>query len=205
VREVRIDRVAVDDFARDHLGSAGAAVAFTSLHPISPVHELLWRSVERHVREDVAAHGELLHNDLIWDAATRHLIGTLLTVFPNSTLALEHPADGGQALPATIRRAIAYMEEHLAEPLSVAEIAAAARLSPRGLQDAFRRLLGRTPMQQVRMLRLEAARADLLVADPSDGATVGQIAQKWGFVHVARFAAAYRERYGENPRDTLQR
>lgn len=204
-REVRIERAAVDAFARDHLGTAGAAVSFPSLRPISPAHEQLWRSVERHVREDIAAHGALLHNDLVWDAATRHLIGTLLTAFPNSTLGLEQPTDGAPPLPATIRRAIAYMEEHLTEPFSLADVANAARLSPRGLQDAFHRILGRTPTQELRMLRLEAARADLVAADPSDGDTVGGIAQRWGFVHVARFSAAYRERYGESPRETLQR
>ncbi|MDN4597124.1 helix-turn-helix transcriptional regulator [Leifsonia virtsii] len=204
-REVRIERTAIDAFARDHLGAAGAEVAFSSLRPLSPAHERLWRSVERHVREDIAAHGDLLHNDLVWEAATRHLIGTLLTAFPNSTLGLEQPTDGARALPATIRRAIAYMEEHLSEPFSLADVADAARLSPRGLQDAFQRLLGRTPTQQLRLLRLEAARADLVAADPSDGDTVREIAHRWGFVHVARFSAAYRDRYGENPRETLQR
>ena len=97
------------------------------------------------------------------------------------------------------------MEEHLTEPLSLPDVAAAARLSPRGLQDAFHRILDRTPTQQLRLLRLEAARADLIASDPADGATVADIATRWGFVHVARFSAAYRDRYGENPRETLQR
>jgi len=180
-------------------------VTFTAARPISPVHELLWRSAERHIREDVAAHDELLHNDLIWEAAARHLVGTLLTVFPNSTLGVEPAADGAHALPATIRRAIAFMEEHLSEPISTADIAEAARLSPRGLQDAFRRMLDRTPTEQLRLLRLEAARSDLLNADPADGATVAAIARRWGFAHGPRFSAAYRERYGETPRETLRR
>jgi AraC-like DNA-binding protein len=204
-RAVRFERAAVDGYARDVLGFLAGPVTFSATGPADDRRVQLWRSVERHAREDIAAHPELLHNDLIWDATARHLVATLLAVFPNSTLGWTRPDGDGGALPSTVRRAVAYMEDHLAEPVRIADIADAARLSPRGLQDAFRRQLGRTPMQQLRLLRLEAARDDLLRADPADGATVADIARRWGFEHAPRFAAAYREQFGENPRDTLRR
>lgn len=204
-RVVRFERSAVDAYARDALGWSAGPVVFSGDGPIGPQHEQLWRSVERHAREDVAAHGELLHDDLIWDATARHLMATLLSVFPNSTLEWARGDERGRALPSTIRRAVGYMEDHLGEAVRMADIAAAARLSPRGLQAAFRRWLGHSPTQHLRLLRLEAARDDLLRSDPADGTTVTEVATRWGFGHRPRFAAAYRAQFGENPRDTLRR
>ncbi|MGO4535853.1 helix-turn-helix domain-containing protein [Leifsonia sp. 2MCAF36] len=204
-RTVRLERATIDAYARNHFGVSATGVRFTETRAISPVHEALWRAVERHAREEVAAHPDLLHNDLIWDETARHLVATLLTVFPNSTLEVAAPRDGAAALPASVRRAIAYMEEHVAEPVTIADIAAAARLSPRGIQDAFARIVGHSPMRHLRLLRLEAARNDLLLADPTNGHTVADIARRWGFPHVPRFAEAYRAQFGENPRVTLQR
>jgi len=204
-RTVRVERAIIDAYARAHFGITASGVTFSETTAISMVHETLWRAAERHAREGVAAHPELLHNDLIWHETARHLVSTLLAVFPNSTLDVGRPHDGAAAVPASVRRAIAYMEEHLAEPVSVADIASAARLSPRGIQDAFSRIVGHSPMRHLRLLRLEAARDDLLLADPTNGHTVADIARRWGFSHVPRFAEAYRTQFGENPRATLQR
>jgi AraC-like DNA-binding protein len=205
VRAVRVEQEALDAFAREHFASPTLTVAFTGSNALSATHEALWRAVERHIREDVAAHPEHLHNDLIWDAARRHLMATMLSVFPNTTLDAAPARDGARALPASVRRAVAYMEEHLAEPVSLADLARAARLSPRGLLSAFHRVLETTPTQHLRLLRLEAAHNELLVADPADGHTVAAIAARWGFAHPARFAERYRDRFGENPSVTLRR
>lgn len=95
------------------------------------------------------------------------------------------------------------MEEHLVEPLGVSEIAAAARLSPHGLQAALRRHLDTTPTAHLRLLGLAAAHEELSAADPVTGITVAEIAARWGFAHTGRFAAAYRTRYGHFPAVTL--
>lgn len=204
-RTVRIQRTVVDAYARGLLGAEAPTVVFAATSPISPVHELLWRAAERHIREDVAAHPDLLHDDLIWDAAARHLVATMLAAFPNSTSGWDSRTNGERALPVSVRRAVAFMEERLGEPITLADIAGAVGLSPRGLQDVFHRVLGRSPTQELRLLRLEAARDDLVAADPASGATVTAVARRWGFGHIPRFAAAYRAQYGENPRDTLNR
>ncbi|GGI39088.1 hypothetical protein GCM10010988_22320 [Cnuibacter physcomitrellae] len=94
--------------------------------------------------------------------------------------------------------------EHAHEPLSVAQIAAAARLSVSGLQHAFRDQLGVSPTGYLRQVRLERARAALLAGDPTDDDRVAALARAAGFTHLPRFAAAYRARYGENPSDTLR-
>jgi AraC-like DNA-binding protein len=34
--------------------------------------------------------------------------------------------------------------------------------------------------------------------------SVAEVAARWGFSHLGRFAAAYRKRYGESPSHTLR-
>ena len=106
---------------------------------------------------------------------------------------------------ATIRKAIAYIDEHLADPIDTVAIAAAAGVPVRTLQSGFHDHVGVAPMEHVRVQRLAAARRELLDADPSGTASVAEIAHRWGFAHLARFADRYRQAYGEKPSETLRR
>jgi transcriptional regulator GlxA family with amidase domain len=110
----------------------------------------------------------------------------------------------GQALPAALRRAVAYIDDHADGALGVTDIAAAARMSVRGLQVAFRRTLGMTPLEYVRAVRLSGAREQLESADPGS-VTLTDVAQRWGFTNLGRFTRMYRETYRELPRETLER
>ncbi|MFD7817469.1 helix-turn-helix domain-containing protein [Streptomyces sp. NPDC059785] len=89
--------------------------------------------------------------------------------------------DGQDGRPATVRRAVAFIDEHAPRDLSVADIAEAAHVSIRTLQCAFRRHLDTTPMNHLRRVRLAHAHADLLAADPASGVTVTvtAIATRW--------------------------
>ncbi|GIX14490.1 MAG: hypothetical protein KatS3mg118_2449 [Paracoccaceae bacterium] len=104
--------------------------------------------------------------------------------------------------PRHLRLAEAYVEAHLDRPLTLDEIAAAAGVSPRALQMAFRRFRGTTPLAFLRDLRLARAHAELSAGAP--GTTVTGVALKWGFGHFGRFAGQYRARYGLSPSDTLK-
>jgi TolB-like protein len=86
---------------------------------------------------------------------------------------------------------------------SIKELAAACGVAPRTLQKHFRRFVGRTPREVQWALRLERARRDLLLALPD--ASVTDIALRWGFRHLGRFAILYRRRYDESPSATLRR
>ncbi|MEJ3653532.1 AraC family transcriptional regulator [Actinomycetes bacterium KLBMP 9759] len=110
------------------------------------------------------------------------------------------PADG----PA-LRAAIAFCDAQAPNPITVADIAAAARLGVRSLQRAFQDELGMTPMEYLRRVRMERARAELLRIRAGDVAgTVTDVAFAWGFVHLGRFSSAYRARYGETPSQTIR-
>lgn len=106
--------------------------------------------------------------------------------------------------PAVLRRALAFIDEHLAEDIKVKDIAAAARIGVRGLQHQFRRHRDCTPTEHLLRVRLERARAELRDADPTRGDTVAAIAARCGFTHSGRFSSQYRNRFGCLPRRTLQ-
>ena len=101
-----------------------------------------------------------------------------------------------------VRAAKDFIGANLAEPVTSATVAMAAGISPRTLQAAFRTELRTTPTAYIRSRRLELARADL--TDAGRGMTVTEIATRWGFTHLGRFAADYRDRFCESPSQTLR-
>ncbi|MEU6786091.1 AraC family transcriptional regulator [Nonomuraea angiospora] len=107
--------------------------------------------------------------------------------------------------PAALRRATRYCEEHAGEPIRLGDIAAAARVSVRTLQLGFREHLQTTPMAYLRSVRLAHVHADLVrIADADSRTTVTEVALRWGFTHLGRFAALYRQTYGRLPSSTRQ-
>lgn len=103
------------------------------------------------------------------------------------------------AASARLDQLEAYMRSRLFAPISLADLARAAGVSPRTLNVICHRERGVAPMVMLRNLRLEAARRKLL----SDAdASVTDVALEYGFGHLGRFSAYYRERFGELPRQT---
>jgi AraC-like DNA-binding protein len=105
--------------------------------------------------------------------------------------------------PAPVKRAMDAMQENPEHPFDTAELAAIAGVSVRWLQEAFRRYAGTTPLGHLREVRLDRVHAELRHADPA-ALTVSEVAWRWGFTHLGRFAAQYRERFGEPPSQTLR-
>jgi AraC-like DNA-binding protein len=129
------------------------------------------------------------------------LTAILATVPHDRAEALEGPRS--PAVPRHVRRAEAYCRERFAEPIAATDLAAAAGVSERTLQDGFRRFRGTTPGQFLRDLRLDRARA-LLREGPVDQASVTRVALAVGFNHLGRFAQAYSRRFGEAPSATVR-
>jgi transcriptional regulator GlxA family with amidase domain len=59
------------------------------------------------------------------------------------------------------------------------------------------------PMAYVEHVRLERVHDTLTEADPAR-TTVAEVAYRWGFTHLGRFAQAYGRRYGRYPSETLR-
>jgi AraC-like DNA-binding protein len=135
-----------------------------------------------------------------WADARREVARALLVLHPSSG---ERLLDRRAARDDRIRRALDYVMDHALEAITVDEIADAASMSVRGVQEAFKREFQRTPMEYVREVRLDRARAELESIEPGSGA-VAEAARRSGFRHMGRFSSAYRERFGEYPRETLR-
>ncbi|UGQ11309.1 AraC family transcriptional regulator [Yinghuangia sp. ASG 101] len=106
--------------------------------------------------------------------------------------------------PGPVRRAMTFCEENAHRPVSVGDIAAAARVGVRTLQAEFRRRLGITPMRYLRQVRLAGAHADLLgIAEGRATGTIAEVANRWGFPRRRYFTTMYERTYGCRPSDTV--
>lgn len=85
----------------------------------------------------------------------------------------------------------------------LSEIARSCGYSLRSIERIFKRGVGMTPGRWFMNVRLNGALRDLLAARPC--CTVTDVAARWGFPHLSRFAEHYRSAFGELPSQTLQR
>jgi AraC family transcriptional regulator len=107
---------------------------------------------------------------------------------------LEAPAKGG--LAAWQQRAVTtYIEDHLAEPISLATLARLVRLSPYHFCHAFKRSFGLPPHRYHSNRRIE--RAKLLLAQPAPSVTdIGLIV---GYSETSAFTTAFHRTTGITP------
>ncbi|MET0886869.1 MAG: AraC family transcriptional regulator [Mycetocola sp.] len=153
---------------------------------------------------DEASHqdGGLLAHPLAAQRLEQVLMHSLLFAQPhNHSAALAGPSLSAGVQP--VSQAVELLRNSPADPWTVTGLAAAVSVSVRSLQEGFRRSLDTTPMAYLRRLRLEKVREELLAASAGT-VSVTEVAARWGFVHLGRFAAAYRSEFSERPSDTLR-
>jgi AraC-like DNA-binding protein len=95
-----------------------------------------------------------------------------------------------------------YIHEHLAEDMSISDIAAKVGVTARTLQNGFRKTFNLTPAEYIRRARVEALRRALLAADETEGVT--NLMMNVGIVNFGRYAQYYREQVGVSPSATLR-
>ena len=106
--------------------------------------------------------------------------------------------------PPLVQRAEDYLMENLMNPISIADVAAAAGMSMRTLSREFRCQHDTTIKGFIKDRRLEAAYRALLAAEPGE-TNVTKVALDMGFDQLGRFSADYRSAFGELPSETLAR
>ncbi|MHC1559660.1 helix-turn-helix domain-containing protein [Actinomycetospora sp. C-140] len=207
VQVVSLDLDEVARIGAELSGLEPSAVSFTSAAPVSSALAGYWCRLSTHVHDEVLDSDALMGEPLVRANTLRGLAVALLATFPNTALdVLSEPGGAGDAAePATVRRAVEFMDAHAHEDIGLTEIADAARIGARSLQLAFRRHRDTTPLEYLRRVRLEGAHRDLLDADPTRGDRVESIAARWGFAHPGRFSVIYREHFGQSPSATLRR
>jgi AraC-like DNA-binding protein len=184
-------------------GDGSRPVRLTGHRPRSAATARHLRQTITHLRDGVLSDPEIADQPLVAATAAQHLAASVLAAFPNTAVDEPAAAERTDGRPAVLRRALAYIDDHADQPVTVADIAAAAHVTVRALQYAFRRHLGTTPLAQLRRVRLTHAHHELVAADPGSGVTVTEIAARWGFHHPGRFASLYRDTYRRAPHETL--
>jgi AraC-like DNA-binding protein len=160
-----------------------------------------WAALLRLVAGEFGNESGLLDHPLIVGHLHEALtIGLLMAADHPYREALARP--GRAYRPPPVRRAIEAIQAHPEHPFTIATLAHTAGVTVRTLQAGFQRYVGSTPMAYLRTVRLARAHEDLRASDPGQ-TTVAQVAHRWGFLHLGRFAAAYRARYHTTPSRTL--
>jgi AraC family transcriptional regulator len=131
-----------------------------------------------------------LYAESACDFLAHHMIQTY------SSLSRPPPRPSGGLPASRIKVVLDYIEENLAKPIALHELAVLARVSVRHFERAFRQSLGVPPYTYVLGKRLSAAR-DLLLGQPT--LTIEQIAQQVGFSSPSHLASAFRRQIGCSP------
>lgn len=100
-----------------------------------------------------------------------------------------------------IKAMLQYIEEHFDEELSTAQIARSATLSESECLRCFRDMIGTTPIQYLRQLRIQKA-AELLAKTDRRIADIGALC---GFQEMSYFAKIFREMKGRTPSEYRKR
>lgn len=111
--------------------------------------------------------------------------------------------DSSSALPADLVRALSWLRGHLSEPIQLERLAQISGVRPRTIEAHFKTFLRTTPLGWVRQMRLARARQELLSGGSQ--ASITDIAMASGFSQLGRFAAQYRQTFGELPSATVQK
>jgi AraC-like DNA-binding protein len=193
----------VADQAAAQSGIDPADLRFEAMTPVSPTIGRYWRATVGMVNRELSAPDSALANPLVRASTLSMLAAAALSTFPNTAMTASGLSGPGRVAPAAVRRAIAYIDAHADQPMTVTDIADAAGLSARALQHAFKRHRDTTPLSYLARVRLQRAHHDLQAGDPTRGDTVTTIARRWGFTNPGRFATAYYAVYGQRPRHTL--
>ncbi|MBT2501669.1 helix-turn-helix transcriptional regulator [Curtobacterium sp. ISL-83] len=197
-RLVHLSRDLVLDVAAERYLTDGTIAFDRSVAPTTDA-VLQWR---RSVASAMHALRSVGPSSMAWHEAQRDVARSLFGLYPFQGETL--PEGFGDRKNARLRAAVEFIHQHAAEPLTVSDIAYAAGISVRSLQESFQRELDVAPMNYLREVRLRHVHADLLEAD-QDVTTVAEIASKWGFGHMGRFSHEYLNEFGEYPKHTLRR
>jgi AraC family transcriptional regulator len=107
--------------------------------------------------------------------------------------AAELKAKGGIA-PNQMKTLLAWLQEHIQDPLTVGLMAAQVGLSAAHFAREFKRSTGVTPWDYVVRIRLDAARDSLL-----NGLCSAEVASRLGFSDQSHMARLFKARFGTTP------
>jgi len=149
---------------------------------------------------EAAARGEPLDPDVIRDQVLQAVLNIAVVTEENIAPTFNERLRAMQIG----KKARSYVEDHLdADVLpTIVDICAVLGVSERTLRYAFHEYVGMSPVAYLRTRRLNHVRAVLARSDPQQ-VTITQVAMRYGFLHLGRFAGDYKSMFGEAPSKTL--
>ena len=130
--------------------------------------------------------------EILYPGAMREIAYWLMTGRAAGNVARMVLPDGP---PQRVARAIQHLREKFDGPLSVAELARHAGMSPSAFHQHFKALTSMSPLQYQKHLRLLEARRRLL----TEGERVGSAAFSVGYESVSQFSREYSRMFGAPP------
>ena len=113
-----------------------------------------------------------------------------------STLAAPAPRASGGLPARRLKLILEYIEENLAQPIALRQLAELAGISARHFERAFRQATGVPPHAYVVRQRIALAQ-NLLLSEP--GLTIDEIAVRAGFSSSSHLASTFRRQTGHSP------
>lgn len=179
--------------------------AASLLAPGAPPYFLLdgsaaWHAEALECLEDVWS--ALKNEPADYENLARYRLTTALRLLSAHRPAVHtEPSPKDREAARRMKQMLRFIEEHYAEELTVADIAATASLSESACLRSFRQLLGTTPIQYVKQYRIEKA-AQLLLAT---GLKAGEIGAECGFWDMSYFTKTFREMKNCTPTEYRRR
>jgi len=185
-----LDPAFLDRVAREAFGEKAA-----------PVH--LWHEDGRHDPLINNLASALVREMLAKDDATRVFTESLASVL--SVHLIRNYAEGMPAAPQpvpgptrAVSAAVRFIREHYAEQISLADIAAAAGMSPFHLTRVFKKTMGMSPHQYLVEVRVHSARA--LVSSGGDHPSLAEVAAAVGFADQSHLTRQFKRILGTTPK-----
>lgn len=149
-----------------------------------------WRHLEEKALGRLTAAAELLRYECESNGPCKpQLLEYLLSSFSGDTSEV-----GDREQLTGIRRAIAYLELHFRERITLEQLSRLSGYNPTYFSELFRKVTGRSYIQRLKELRLRYA-AMLL----RSGVSVADACYASGFGSLSNFLAAFKEKYGMPP------
>ena len=132
----------------------------------------------------------------------RELLARIRALLRRSRAGARSPVPSDSQLnQVRLRRVLDYISEHLADEITLADLAGVASLSPFHFARTFTRAMGISPHRYVSRMRLQSAMADVAAGK----LPLAQIALKARFSSQASFTRAFRRATGLTPGEYRRR
>lgn len=145
----------------------------------------------RHFLLAGAWHNQVNHLQI--STATTLLLNHLLQNYSN--VQWQAPEVKGGLSPYTLRRVLEWIDAHLDQAMSLAELAEQAHLSEYHFAHMFKQSMQTSPHQYVMQRRLDLAHQDLI----AQRSNITHIAQRYGFSSSSHFSFSFKKKFGYSP------